>query len=373
MKHLRIFVSEFGNAPYACAHRYNALLELFLENKDPVKLSVVTSLGKIEKQSFPISRFWTLNMNCREGSLVFRVLKEIIYGLFSFLSLFFDKHKMVIISVPNFLSGLIICFGCRLLRIPYCFDLRDLYPDSYVLGNLLSEKGVIFKFLYRLSISQYKEARCLFVCTKGIGQKLQLRGLNQNKIFCITNGFPKTICDGIDKNVEKYKRDIIFHGTLGKMQNINYLSLLIKSLPEYSFTIIGDNKNLHSLKKENYKNLLILQRMNYLETLSIVAVHKIGLCIRNGTWYDKISLPVKIFEYLGLNLHVIGFPETEFSKDIKLKNILTEFAHFDIPEIKEKIKEIIEKKSFINDIPKYLSREFQSNIFRRKIFDVLGS
>ena len=83
--------------------------------------------------------------------------------------------------------------------------------------------------------------------------------------------------------------------------------------------------------------------MNYLETLSIVAVHKIGLCIRNGTWYDKISLPVKIFEYLGLNLHVIGFPETEFSKDIKLKNILTEFAHFDIPEIKEKIKEIIEK------------------------------
>ena len=44
MQHLRIFVSEFGNAPYACAHRYNALLELFLENKDPIKLSVVTSL-----------------------------------------------------------------------------------------------------------------------------------------------------------------------------------------------------------------------------------------------------------------------------------------------------------------------------------------
>ena len=140
MKHLRIFVSEFGNAPYACAHRYNALLELFLENKDPVKLSVVTSLGKIEKQAI-LSYLKILDIEYElQREFSFQSFeRDYIWTIF-FFKLFFDKHKMVIISVPNFLSGLIICFGCRLLRIPYCFDLRDLYPDSYVLGNLLSEK-----------------------------------------------------------------------------------------------------------------------------------------------------------------------------------------------------------------------------------------
>ena len=111
--------------------------------------------------------------------------------------------------------------------------------------------------------------------------------------------------------------------------------------------------------------------MPYRDVLKVVAGHQIGLCIRTGSWYDKVSLPVKIFEYLGLKLSVIGFPETEFSRDPNLKNLLVEFNDFDVDVISEKIRVLLDSDDhMLTEVPSYLTREYQSNLFRDQLLKI---
>jgi len=368
MKHLKIFVSEFGNSGYASAHRYNALINSFARHDESIDISVCTSFGNQTEENFAISRFWTLNINCRNGNFSFRIIKELIYAFFSVIFLLFDRRKLVLVSVPNFLSSLIILFACRQLRIPYCVDVRDLYPDVYKLAGIISGNSIIYKILLKITRYQYSKAEYLFVATKGLGAALEKMDLPKNKILCVTNGFDTEISSSIIKNSDYINRDIVFHGTLGKMQNFKFIEKIINILPDYKFTFIGSGPGFNYLKNSKLSNLLVLDRMSYENVLSIVASHKIGLCVRQGNWYDKISLPVKIFEYLGLKLKVVGFPSTEFSNDINLINKIIEIDEFDFELIGMKLKEMLTTDYTTHDgVPEYLTRSYQSDTFREKI------
>lgn len=371
MRHLRIFASEFGDAPYACAHRYNGLLQSIFSRETPLKISMVTSFGSHKDQTQWLTRFWSLGLNCREGSFPVRVAKELAFAFFSLASLVFDREKIVLISVPNFLSSILICLGCQIGRIPYSIDVRDLYPDSYELGGVLSNNSLLYRCLYKIVLYQYLRAQCLFVATEGLGEILATRGIPEDKIVAIRNGYHTDFCTEALSSFEHVGRDIVFHGTLGKMQSVDFLSKIVCSLPEFKFSFIGEGKAFDYLKGKSFHNLLIMERMPYRDVLKVVAGHQIGLCIRTGSWYDKISLPVKIFEYLGLKLRVVGFPETEFSRDPNLKSLLVEFDDFDVDVIIEKIRVLLDSDDhMLTEVPSYLTREYQSNLFRDQLLKI---
>ena len=371
MRHLRIFASEFGDAPYACALRYNGLLQSIFSRETPLKISMVTSFGTHKDQTQRLTRFWSLGLNCREGSYPIRIAKELAFAFFSLASLALDRKKIVLISVPNFLSSILICLGCQIGRIPYSIDVRDLYPDSYELGGVLSNNSLLYRCLYKIVLYQYLRAQCLFVATKGLGEILATRGIPEDKIVAIRNGYHTDFCAEALSSFEHVDRDIVFHGTLGKMQNVDFLSKLVCALPEFKFTFIGEGKAFDYLKGKSFDNLLIMELMPYRDVLKLVAGHQIGLCIRTGSWYDKVSLPVKIFEYLGLNLSVVGVPETEFSRDPNLKNLLVECNDFDVDVISEKIRVLLDSDDhLLTEVPSYLTREYQSNLFRDHLLKV---
>ena len=371
MRHLRIFASEFGDAPYACALRYNGLLQSIFNRESPLKISMVTSHGNYKDETKRLTRFWSLGLNCREGRYPIRIAKELAFAFFSLASLPLDRNKIVLISVPNFLSSILICLGCQIGRIPYSIDVRDLYPDSYELGGVLSKNSLLYRYLYKIVLYQYLRAQCLFVATEGLGEMLEARGIPEDKIVAIKNGYHTDFCAEALSSFEHVGRDIVFHGTLGKMQNVDFLSKLVSTLPEFKFTFIGEGKAFDYLKGKNFHNLLIMELMPYRDVLKVVAGHQIGLCIRTGSWYDKVSLPVKIFEYLGLNLSVIGFPETEFSRDPNLRNLLIEFNDFDVDVISKKIRELLESDDhMLREVPTYLTREYQSSLFRDQLLKI---
>lgn len=368
MRPLRIFASEFGAEPYASAIRYNALVRSFSNRGGNYNISVVAASGDTKGYEDIIDRFWSLGINCREGSFPLRVVKEVCYGMFCLASLVFDSKKLILITAPNFISSIIIISACRLLRIPFCVDVRDLCPDVYAIGGAIATDGLLYSWLDNVTRSQYRAATKVFVTTHGLKEKLVERGIPIENIEVITNGYPKALCSEVGRDVEQFNRDVVLHGTLGKMQNIKFLAEIIRRLPDFSFTIVGGGNSINQLTREDFSNVVLVDRVSQAEALKIVLGHKVGLCIRKGNYYDSLSMPVKIFEYLGLGLKVISFPKTEFSRDANLKELIHEFECENVESVCEGIKAMISRASDCrNEPPEYLAREFQSDLFREQI------
>jgi glycosyltransferase involved in cell wall biosynthesis len=72
-------------------------------------------------------------------------------------------------------------------RIPFIFEVRDLWPESAVaLGELNSRRAIAAA--EKLEVAMYRRARRIVVVTEGIRARLVERGISGSKIEVITNG-----------------------------------------------------------------------------------------------------------------------------------------------------------------------------------------
>jgi glycosyltransferase involved in cell wall biosynthesis len=72
-------------------------------------------------------------------------------------------------------------------RVPFIFEVRDLWPESAVaLGELNSKKAIAVA--EKLEVAMYRRARRIVVVTQGIHARLIERGISGSKIAVITNG-----------------------------------------------------------------------------------------------------------------------------------------------------------------------------------------
>ncbi|HYP42098.1 MAG TPA: glycosyltransferase family 4 protein [Chloroflexia bacterium] len=72
-------------------------------------------------------------------------------------------------------------------RVPFIFEVRDLWPESAVaLGELNSKKAIAAA--EKLEVAMYRRARRIVVVTEGIRARLVERGISGSKITVIPNG-----------------------------------------------------------------------------------------------------------------------------------------------------------------------------------------
>lgn len=363
MVSLTIIAPEVGDAPYAASARYNSLIKSFekLSNKN-ISILLLSGVGHFETKSQNI-KTKCAQINTREGKYFFRIFKEFFYALFCILYIPKKQNTLVLISIPNYISALVIAKYCQLTSKRYFLDVRDLYPEAYELANILNIDNPFYNLMKKLTKNIYIKSEKIFVATHGLGNIVRGYLDQEKEIHVILNGFPREMCESvIAKNISRTK-DVIFHGTLGFMQDIKLIEELIKALPNISFSLVGDGASFEYLKNKNLKNLFIYNRMPLIEVLELVASHRLGLSIRSGSWYDKVSLPVKVFEYIGLNLNVISFPETEFNKFESKISTIFEINSRDVLTLSKKINEVIKLENLGESPPKELSREYNSEKF----------
>src|SRR5699024_11048309 len=117
----------------------------------------------------------------------------------------------------------------------------------------------IYKILDKLSNSIYKKAKVLTVVTKGKKEKLKLKGIEENKIKVISNGFDKEFLDNeIDiELVKEYnmreKFTLVYAGLIGLAQGVGMIIDTAEKLAGYDdiqFLIIGDGPEKEKLEED---------------------------------------------------------------------------------------------------------------------------
>ena len=102
-------------------------------------------------------------------------------------AMFQKRPDILITTSPQFFCAVAGWVVSRLRRLPWIFELRDLWPASIVAVGAMKE-GIAIKTLYWMEMSMYRAADRVIAVTKGLKQDLVDRGIPSDKIVVVRNG-----------------------------------------------------------------------------------------------------------------------------------------------------------------------------------------
>lgn len=250
-------------------------------------------------------------------NFITRILMYLSFSISAMLFLLIKRPKydiLYVTSPPLFsaLCGLLskLLFPSRKL----IFEVRDLWPDSATeLGELNN------KLLVNLSLSlekrTYRAADLVVAATNYIGNAIQTKGINKNKIIVNRNGVDDIILASYTEHeMEKASLPFqaIFAGNMGLAQNLEPVIHCAKLLADepIHFLFVGGGPCKNSLKALSKKlgltNVTFMDQVPKSEMGALLAKANCGLICLKDLPVLSGALPVKIFDYMAFKLPIVG-------------------------------------------------------------------
>jgi glycosyltransferase involved in cell wall biosynthesis len=346
-------------------------------------IEILTENNKaLEEEKYIERTFSKLASN--NQSFLYRIVFEIIFSIEVFIRLLFSKDDDIyFVSSPPFLLAVSVFMVSKLKKTEYILDIRDLYPEILFNLNIIKRNGILAKILLYFEQTIYNNALMISTVTNGLLKHISKKTDNKN-IYLIRNGYDKDLFyyKKLDKNKDQFT--IMFHGTIGKLQNIelilDYAELLLrKDIQDINFLIIGDGGKSDYLKKEiknrKLNNIDYLGRKHIKEIPEIINSVDLGISPRMDGVIGKTAFPVKVYEYLACGVPVIVTPISEVGSFLENNNIGYQLPN-DIEELHDIIMYIKNNKEIYQELvdnAKEKSKEFERSKIADNFFDIIKS
>lgn len=236
------------------------------------------------------------------------------------------KPDVIIVSSPTYFSVFSAFFMSLVKRVPFIFEVRDLWPEAIVKLGVLKNKAII-SILEFFEMNFYRKAAKVVVVTKSFKDNLISRGINADKIEVITNGvddrfFTSPPYAEIEKLKETYglkdKFVILYvgaHGISHALEKIIDAAEILRNERDIFFFFVGEGaekkkiiRQAEGLGLENVKFLAgqpkeLMPAIYGLADICLVPLKKIELF--------KEFIPSKIFEIMACKKPIVASLEGE--------------------------------------------------------------
>lgn len=120
--------------------------------------------------------------------IMLRVLNYLTFMFSAIISAVFrsGKQDMVIATSPQFFVAIAGFILSRIKRIPFVFEVRDIWPEEIVAVGIM-KRGVIIKLLEKVELYLYRRASLIVAVASGTIEVLASRGVPRSKIVMIPN------------------------------------------------------------------------------------------------------------------------------------------------------------------------------------------
>ena len=280
-----------------------------------------------------------------------RIIDFLSFAMLAFIFGIFIKTDILIATSPQFFTTWTAFFLSKIKRIPWIFELRDLWPESISSLNLIKNKFIL-NFLERIEIALYKDSNRIIAVTNSFKRNLILRGIDKNKIDIITNGVSysnfkinKSFSPDIKiKDNLKNKFVIGYLGTLGLAQGLDFILRSLKQLDieNIHFLIVGEGaqkKYLVKLSMElKLNNITFIDSVNrnylpqYYQLIDVSLV-----CLKKSDVF-KTVIPSKIFESCAMQKPILLGVEGESKELVEKYKAGLAFSPEDYNDFHNKIK-----------------------------------
>jgi glycosyltransferase involved in cell wall biosynthesis len=236
--------------------------------------------------------------------------------------------NVVVSTSPQFFCGYSGYIVSRLKRCRWVLEIRDLWPESIIAVDAITNRKVISLLEY-LETFMYRNADRIITVTDSFKVHIMGRGINPKRISVVKNGadlerfspLPKQNAfreqHGLNgKFVASY---IGTHGMAHGLNTIFRAAELLKDQSRIVFLLVGDGAERKSLlkQKETRKldNVVMLPQQERSKMPEIIAASDVNLVLLKKTNLFKTVIPSKIFEAMAMERPIVLGVEGE-SKSI---------------------------------------------------------
>lgn len=239
----------------------------------------------------------------------------------SLAALFVRKVDVVVGTSPQFFTACAAYFVSWVKRIPFVFELRDLWPESIKAVGAMQD-SIAIRALERLEMFLYHKAAQIISVTHSFKKTLIARGVDGDKITVVTNGVDMSRFKPMSKDAElvgQLKLEGKFvagyvgtHGLAHHLETLLDAAEKIRTLPNgavFHFILLGDGARKAALKEEAARrgldNVTFIdsvpkdQVARYWSLLDVSVIH-----LKKTDLFTTV-IPSKLFECMGMGLPVL--------------------------------------------------------------------
>ena len=233
-------------------------------------------------------------------------------------ALFQARPDVVVATSPQFFAAVAGYGVGALRRLPFVFELGDLWPASIAAVGAMRQ-GLALKVLERLELYLYHHAAAVVALTRSLKHNLVTRGIPSEKIAVVMNGVDLTrygprprdqaLADAwglAGKFVVGY---VGTHGMAHALRNVLDAAELLRDAPDVCFLFVGAGAEREALAAEAARRGLrnaVFQAMQPKEMMPAVwSVCDVALIHLKNSPLFAGALPSKIFEAMAMGLPIV--------------------------------------------------------------------
>jgi len=230
-----------------------------------------------------------------------------------------NKIDILIASSPTFFSAFAGLFISRIRKVPFVFEVRDLWPAIFVELGILQHPFLI-KILELLEMFLYSNADLIVTVTNSFRDRLIERGIESGKIIVIFNGAMVSIYRPGSKDralVEELSLEdkfvVSYIGSHGISQGVNTIvnaAEILRLRSNIDFLLVGDGAMKKSIGQTIIDKKLSNVKMLPPQSKDLIPdFYRISdVCIvplKNISLFDSF-VPSKIFEIMACGIPIIA-------------------------------------------------------------------
>ena len=270
---------------------------------------------QVDERGVEIIRAYTLPALHR--SFVWRVFSFLSFMVSSFLiGLSVKKVDLVWGTTPPIFQGVTAWLLARLKRVPFLFEVRDLWPAFAIAVGVLKNRALI-RLSEWLEKFIYRRADHIVVNSPGFIEHVKLRG--GKKIDLIPNGadpemFNPSLSGEDFRNQHNLGTDFVVlyagaHGLSNDLGVVLEAANLLKTEKGLRFVLVGDGKEKPALMNQaasrNLTNVLFIPPAPKTEMPQVLAGADACIAILKPIELYKTTYPNKVFDYMAAGKAVL--------------------------------------------------------------------
>jgi glycosyltransferase involved in cell wall biosynthesis len=283
-------------------------------------------------------------------------------------SIFVPKVDAVIGTSPQFFTVCAAWVVSRLKRIPWVFELRDIWPESIKAVGAMKDSFAI-RLLERLEFFLYRQATCIISVTQSFKSALIQRGVDGKKIEVITNGVDLTHFIPQKKDQELSiglgLRDRFVAGYIGTHGMAHGLEALLEAAQLIQIHPDGENIRILFLgngakkaelianaQSRGLTNVLFLDSISKAEVTRYWSLLDVSIIHLRKTELFTSVIPSKLFECMGMGIPVLHGVAGESAQIVLAEKVGEVFESQNANQLAKLILDLKTDSSRINEYRK---------------------
>lgn len=224
-----------------------------------------------------------------------------------------SRPDVLIATSPQFLTAVAGYELARLKRVPFVFEVRDLWPRSIVEVGAMKAGSPVVRAMEAAELFLYRHADRIVVVTDSFVDEIAARGIDRRKISVIKNGVelgmftpgPKDNAVRRELGLEG-KFVAAYIGTHGMAHGLDTMldaAALLRDDDRFRLVLIGEGADKAKLKeraaREGLSNVLFVDQQAHARIPDFVRAADATLVLLKARELFKTVIPSKIFEFMG--------------------------------------------------------------------------